>query len=114
MLDNACFVKLAMVDGSTFRCISVCYSCSRQGWQCFVDTFLEQHFQHISDIASVVDREKPWVAFMYLYGDSDSSLVLDRTPQPEYHFACYLAEVRCLHLEVVEQFRSGCHGLQLT
>lgn len=105
---------LAMVDGSTLGAYQSVIAAADKGWQCFVDTFLEQHFQHISDIASVVEREKPWVACMYLHGNSDSSLVLDRTRQPEYHYACYLAEVKCLHLEVVEQFRSGCYGFQLT
>lgn len=63
-------------NGGTLGAYQSVIDAADKGWQCFVDTFLEQHFQHISDIASVVEREQPWVALIYLHGDSDSSLVL--------------------------------------
>ena len=94
MLDNTCLVKLAMVDGCTLGAYQSVIAAAK-GWECFVGTFLEQRLQqllHSFDIASVVEREKPWVAFKYLH---DSSLVLYKTLQPEYQYACYLAKVKC-------------------
>ena len=116
-LDNSRLVKLAMVDGCALGANQSVTAATSKGWQYYVGSFLEQHSQqlfHSFDIASVVEREKHWVAFKYLHGDNHSSLVLYRTLQPEYQYAHYLSEVKCFsNRRLLSRFRSGCHGLRV-
>ena len=40
--------------------------------------------------------------------------MLYRTMQPEYKYAAYLSEVKCLsNRRLISRFRSGCHGLRV-
>ncbi len=116
-LDNSRLVKLATVDGCALGENQSVTAATNKGWQSYVGSFLEHHSQqlfHSFDIASVVEREKHWVAFKYLHGDNSSSLLLYRTLQPEYRYAPYLSEVKCLsNRRLLSRFRSGCHGLRV-
>ena len=97
-LDNSRLVKLAMVDGCTLSASEYVTAATNKGWQYYVGSFLEQHSQqvfHSFDIAAVIDREKHWVTFKYVHGDTHCSLLLYRTLQPEYQYAHYLSEVKC-------------------
>ena len=115
-LDNSRLVKLAMVDGCTLGS-DQSVTATNKSWQCYVGSFLHQHSQqlfHSFDIASVIEREKHWVAFKYFHDDSHSSLLLYRTLQPEYKYASYLSEVKCFsNRRLLSRFRSGCHGLRV-
>ena len=116
-LDNSRLVKLTLVDGCALGTHQSVLAAANKGWQYYVGLLLEQHSQqlfHSFDIASVVEREKHWVAFKYLHTDSHSSLVLYRTLQHEYQYACYLSEVKCYsNRRLMSRFRSGCHGLRV-
>ena len=116
-LDNSRLVKLAIVDGCTLSTNQSVTAATNKGWQYYVGLFLKQHSQqlfHSFDIASVIDREKHWVAFRYLHDDSHNSLLLYRTLQPEYQYARYLSEVKCSsNRRLMSRFRSGCHELRI-
>ena len=64
-------------------------------------------------MASVVEREKHWVAFKSSARDDDTSLLLYRTLQPEYQYAHCLSHVKWFsNRRLLSSFSSGCDGLR--
>ena len=116
-LDNSRLVKLAMVDGCALGANQSVSAATSKCWQYYVGSFLERHslqLFHSFHIASVVEKEKHWIAFKYFHSDNHSSLVLYRTLQPEYKYVRYLSEVkRFSNRKLLSRFRSGCHGLRV-
>ncbi|KAL3134763.1 hypothetical protein ABBQ32_14214 [Trebouxia sp. C0010 RCD-2024] len=77
-LDNSRLVKLAMVDDCALGS-DQSVTATNKSWQCYVGSFLQQHSQqlfHNFEIASVIEREKHWVAFKYFHNDNHSTLLL--------------------------------------
>ena len=81
-------------------------------WGSFLARHSQQHLQRF-DIVLVVER-KALDHVKSFQDDSHSSLVLYRTLQPEYKYAQYLSEVKCLSCRrLLSRFRNGCRGLRV-
>ena len=117
-LDDTRLVKLALLSGCTLDSSQRVSAAFEKSWQSQLGLFIAQHvgqqqLLHQFDIASVVDREKQWVAFKYLH-DSRSSVAWHRTLHCEYQYAEYLSAVKCYsNRRLLSRFRAGCHGLRV-
>ncbi len=113
-LENVRLGKLAMVAG-----FALDHTAVKGSWQHYLGAFLrghtgQQQLFHNFDIASIIERSKHQHAFEYFADVEHSSLMLYRTMQPEYKYAAYLSDVKCLsNRRLISRFRSGCHGLHV-
>ena len=103
--------KTALIAGSQFDSDVAAW---RPQFRAFLETQPGQLrvFSEL-DISAIVDREKARHRAAVCASEL-SSVTVHRTLHPEYEYAQYLSQVRCLsNRRLISRFRSGCHGLHV-